>query len=85
VRLIVVRHGETPFNARGLFTGQLDIPLSAQGERQTEAVGQRLSERRPDVIVSSDLQRARVRRRGCRAGSGEARPRRVGRACSSER
>lgn len=27
MRLIVVRHGETLFNAQGRFTGQLDVPL----------------------------------------------------------
>jgi alpha-ribazole phosphatase len=60
VRLIVVRHGETPFNAQGRFTGQLDIPLSARGEEQAEALGQRLSTVKLDVIVASDLQRARA-------------------------
>jgi alpha-ribazole phosphatase len=60
VRLLVVRHGETVFNAQGRFTGQLDIPLSALGERQAEALGQRLSRERLDVIVASDLQRARA-------------------------
>lgn len=60
MRLIVVRHGETPFNAQGRFTGQMDIPLSARGEQQAEALGQRLSTVKLDVIVASDLQRARA-------------------------
>lgn len=60
MRLIVVRHGETLFNAQGRFTGQLDVPLSAQGEQQAEALGLRLSTVKLDAIVASDLQRARA-------------------------
>ena len=60
MRLIVVRHGQTPFNAEGRFTGQLDIPLSELGKQQAEALGQRLAEIHLDAIVSSDLQRARA-------------------------
>lgn len=60
MRLIVARHGETPYNAQGRFTGQSDIPLSTLGEQQAEALAERLSAVRFDVIVSSDLQRARA-------------------------
>jgi 2,3-bisphosphoglycerate-dependent phosphoglycerate mutase len=60
VRLIVVRHGETLFNVQGRFTGQMDVPLSTLGEQQAEALGRRLSTARLDVIVASDLQRARA-------------------------
>ena len=60
MRLLVVRHGETVFNEQGRFTGQLDIPLSPLGERQAEALGQRLSKESLNVIVASDLQRARA-------------------------
>lgn len=60
MRLIVARHGETLYNAQRRFTGQSDAPLSELGERQAEALGQRLSAIRLDVIVASDLQRARA-------------------------
>lgn len=60
MRLLVVRHGETAFNAEGRFSGQLDIPLSPLGAQQAEALGQRLALERLDVIVASDLQRARA-------------------------
>jgi probable phosphoglycerate mutase len=56
----VVRHGETLFNAQERFTGQMDVPLSQRGEQQAEALGRRLSTVRLDVIVASDLQRARA-------------------------
>ena len=60
MRLIVVRHGETLFNVQGRFTGQMDVPLSARGEQQAEALGRRLSAVKLDAIVASDLQRARA-------------------------
>lgn len=60
MRLIVVRHGETTYNAEKRFTGQADVPLSPPGERQSLSLGQYLAIARIDVIVSSDLQRTRA-------------------------
>jgi probable phosphoglycerate mutase len=60
VRLIVIRHGETPYNVEDRLTGQSDIPLSNLGEQQAFAVAAYLSTEQLDVIVSSDLQRARA-------------------------
>ncbi len=60
MRLIVVRHGETLYNVQGRFTGQMDIPLSALGERQAAALGKRLAAEPLAAIAASDLQRARV-------------------------
>jgi len=59
VRLIVVRHGETLYNAQSRVTGQSDIPLSALGERQAAALGKRLAAEPLAAIAASDLQRAR--------------------------
>jgi probable phosphoglycerate mutase len=60
VRLIVIRHGETLYNAEHRLTGQSDIPLSGLGEQQALAVAAYLSTEQINVIVSSDLQRARA-------------------------
>jgi broad specificity phosphatase PhoE len=60
VRLSVVRHGETTFNNEDRLTGQRDIPLSSLGQRQARLVGAYLADRPINVIVSSDLQRART-------------------------
>jgi len=60
VRLLLVRHGATINNVQRRFTGQTDIPMSALGERQTEALAARLSQQHLDCIVSSDLRRASV-------------------------
>lgn len=60
MRLIVVRHGETLYNAQGRFTGQSDVPLSELGKRQSFALGERLATEQLDAIVTSDLIRTRV-------------------------
>jgi 2,3-bisphosphoglycerate-dependent phosphoglycerate mutase len=56
--IMLVRHGETAWNAEGRIQGQLDIPLNANGLAQAEAVGRRLATEEFDVIYSSDLTRA---------------------------
>jgi alpha-ribazole phosphatase len=58
-RLLLVRHGQTAWNADGRFMGQMDIPLNDKGLLQSEAVGRRLAMERPQAIYTSDLQRAR--------------------------
>ncbi|GCE14752.1 histidine phosphatase family protein [Tengunoibacter tsumagoiensis] len=60
MRLIIIRHGETIYNATERLTGQRDIPLTPLGEQQALTVGAYLANDQPDAIVSSDLQRARL-------------------------
>ena len=60
MRLLLVRHGLTQSNVQGRYTGQLDVPLTEMGERQAEAVGKRLASEPLNIIISSDLQRARA-------------------------
>ncbi|MDT5095465.1 MAG: glucosyl-3-phosphoglycerate phosphatase [Mycobacterium sp.] len=57
-RLVMVRHGQTEFNAGNRMQGQLDTALSELGRQQAVAVAEVLSKRDPLVIVSSDLRRA---------------------------
>jgi probable phosphoglycerate mutase len=57
-RVIVVRHGRTAWNDRGLYQGHADVPLDEEGYRQAAALVSELAPLRPDVIVTSDLQRA---------------------------
>lgn len=54
------RHGRTAWNAAGRFQGQLDPPLDDLGHRQAAASAAALAGLRPDVVVSSDAQRARA-------------------------
>ena len=57
-RLILLRHGQTHYNASLRMQGQLDTELSELGVRQAHGVGRALAPRRPWTILSSDLQRA---------------------------
>ncbi|MFN7345615.1 MAG: histidine phosphatase family protein, partial [Betaproteobacteria bacterium] len=62
-RLLLIRHGETAWNAGGRIQGQLDIPLSATGVWQAGRLADRLAAagaERIDVVVASDLARARL-------------------------
>jgi probable phosphoglycerate mutase len=56
--LLLIRHGETAWNAEKRLQGHLDIPLNAEGERQAAALGAALANEPLDAIISSDLQRA---------------------------
>lgn len=57
--ILLIRHGETAWNAIKRLQGHLDIPLNAEGERQAAALGRALANEGLDAVISSDLQRAR--------------------------
>lgn len=57
--LLVLRHGITEHNARGIWQGQLDTPLAPAGVEQARVAGAGLAAFSPAVLVSSDLARAR--------------------------
>lgn len=56
-RLLLVRHGESTWNAQGRWQGWADPPLSDLGRAQAEAAAPAAAP--VDAVVSSDLQRAR--------------------------
>ncbi len=58
--LILLRHGESEWNAKNLFTGWVDVRLSAAGEAEAARGGKLLAERNllPDVVHTSLLRRA---------------------------
>ena len=58
MKIILARHGETPWNAEGRYQGQEDIPLSPIGQAQARALGERLRDVRIDRAVASPLVRA---------------------------
>ena len=58
--LILLRHGESEWNAKNLFTGWVDVDLNAKGEAEATRGGQLLVEAGllPDVVHTSLLKRA---------------------------
>ncbi len=60
-RLFLIRHGETEWNAQNRVQGSVDVPLSARGLEQAEALGAFLGRqaRAFGRVYSSDLARAR--------------------------
>jgi len=58
MRILLARHGETPWNAEGRYQGREDVLLSAVGEGQARALGERLQTVRIDRAVASPLRRA---------------------------
>ena len=57
--LLIIRHGETVFNAEHRFQGHSDSPLSETGRKQVTALGQRMKDIEFDTLISSDLGRTR--------------------------
>ena len=57
-RLVLLRHGQTEYNAGSRMQGQLDTHLSDLGREQAVAAAEVLAKRQPLLIVSSDLTRA---------------------------
>jgi broad specificity phosphatase PhoE len=57
-RILLVRHGESVWNAEGRWQGAADPPLSDAGRDQARALAGHVSDAGIDSLVSSDLQRA---------------------------
>jgi glucosyl-3-phosphoglycerate phosphatase len=58
-RIVLWRHGRTEWNASGRFQGQTDISLDEFGREQADGAARRLASLQPELLVSSDLHRAR--------------------------
>jgi 2,3-bisphosphoglycerate-dependent phosphoglycerate mutase len=58
--LVLLRHGESEWNAKNLFTGWVDVDLNAKGEAEARRGGELLKEHDllPDVVHTSVLRRA---------------------------
>ena len=56
--LLLIRHGETAWNAEHRIQGHLDVPLSPTGLSQAARLALRLGDEPIDAIYSSDLARA---------------------------
>jgi len=58
--LVLLRHGESEWNAKNLFTGWVDVALSEKGREEAEHGGRLIAEADllPDVLHTSVLRRA---------------------------
>ena len=58
--LILLRHGESDWNAKNLFTGWVDVDLTEKGRAEAVRAGELIKEldRQPDVLYTSLLRRA---------------------------
>ncbi|MBD7917324.1 phosphoglyceromutase [Cellulomonas sp. Sa3CUA2] len=58
--LVLLRHGESEWNAKNLFTGWVDVPLSEKGVEEAKRGGTLLTDAGvlPDVVHTSLLRRA---------------------------
>src|SRR4051794_15141938 len=58
--LVLLRHGESDWNAKNLFTGWVDVPLSEKGRVEAEDGGRLLADAGllPDIVHTSVLRRA---------------------------
>jgi len=59
-RVVLWRHGRTAWNAEARFQGTTDVALDEVGVAQADRAARDLATLDPDLIVSSDLERARV-------------------------
>jgi broad specificity phosphatase PhoE len=58
-QIILVRHGQTPWNKDKIFRGSKDIPLNDQGREEARLAGEWLKEEKVDVAYTSPLSRSR--------------------------
>lgn len=68
--ILLIRHGETDWNAERRMQGHVDIALNAEGLRQARALGQALRGEALDAVFSSDLLRAYHTAQAIAAGRG---------------
>lgn len=59
-KLILIRHGQSDWNEKNLFTGWVDVKLSALGVKEATRAGELLAESglKPDILYTSKLSRA---------------------------
>jgi probable phosphoglycerate mutase len=57
-RILLVRHGESEWNAIRRLQGQADIELSERGKQQASALAPMVASFNPNLVLTSDLKRA---------------------------
>ena len=67
--ILLIRHGETSWNAEHRLQGHLDIALNQTGIEQAALLATALQRDPPQIVIASDLQRARDTARPLAAAS----------------
>ena len=57
-KILLLRHGQTDWNAQMRFQGRMDIPLNELGMRQAAMAAERIAEWAPEEVYVSPLERA---------------------------
>ena len=52
-KLILIRHGQSIWNAANRFTGWIDVELSTKGEEEAKEAGINLAEIKIDIVDNS--------------------------------
>ena len=58
MRVLLVPHGQTPWNEAGRFQGHTDVGMNPRGFEQARRLAESLRDEKIAAIVSSDLKRA---------------------------
>ncbi|MBP9842222.1 MAG: 2,3-bisphosphoglycerate-dependent phosphoglycerate mutase [Simkaniaceae bacterium] len=59
-KLVLLRHGQSVWNKKNIFTGWVDVPLSEEGIKEARKAGQRIAHLSFDLIFVSTLIRAQM-------------------------
>lgn len=59
LRIFVIRHGQTDYNAKKILQGHIDVDINENGRSQAEKAGKALKDVKLDGITTSDLVRCR--------------------------
>ncbi|MEA3322689.1 MAG: histidine phosphatase family protein [Patescibacteria group bacterium] len=59
-KLVLVRHGQSPWNKKQIFTGWTDVSLTGQGIEEIQLLAKKLKDIQFDALFTSRLERARA-------------------------
>lgn len=57
-KLILIRHGQSTYNLENRFTGNVDVPLTVQGQQEARHAGEKIKDIKFDRAYTSTLKRA---------------------------
>ena len=70
-QLVLIRHGESDWNVKGLWTGLTDVHLSPKGRAESVKLGQAIKDLKIEIVYCSKLIRTQETLKGIEAGLGK--------------